>query len=332
MLKDNQKNNSVTSPTQQIVALQSLGASHCIKGQHDKSLNVFLHTPVLPPHDDNRTTKRKSPNKSSPSSECKHYVNYVDIENNAMHRAKANHHVNKKQQPTTTSSSITKKNKKNILISSYNTTVLPMIEYHFLQQYLLQSFFFSSFLQDNNDNNNNDTNSKTSSFPPIVALIYLIGLDLSADFLIKYTSLSTSTMNTQDETNNFLPIDIVCKQLKKISPKLLYWYLHILFVCRDEIYTNFSSIYTPPKIILDLHYDHLKLFLDYSADIYVNDHDNAVDVVVNDSGEKKKKRNLKRSSSDFIVNSMNDDSPFLTFLKVSIHLYRYIFIINFLTM
>ena len=108
--------------------------------------------------------------------------------------------------------------------------------------------------------------------------------------------------------------------------------MHILFAHRDEIHPNFSSIYKPPKIILDLHYDNLKLFLDYYADIYVNDHENDVDAVVNYSGEKKMKSNLKRSTSDFIVNSMNDDSPLLTKLNANIHLHRCIFIINVLKM
>ena len=52
-----------------------------------------------------------------------------------------------------------------------------------------------------------------------------------------------------------------------------------------------------------------KVILDYATDV----HDDDVDVFVTNGGEKKKKRNLKISSSDFIVKSMSNDSLFLNF-------------------
>lgn len=142
--------------------------------------------------------------------------------------------------------------------------VLNMIEMHHLHQCLLNDRFLSS----------------ADEFPPLFALVRLVGLNSLGDFLIDHcvppqqtrdgresSSLQSSIpSSTTEERRGTLPLDLVAQQLEG-SPKLLYWYLHLVFTRKPNAYVHFSSTANPPPILNRLHRKHLDLYVKF-ADSY----------------------------------------------------------------
>lgn len=101
---------------------------------------------------------------------------------------------------------------------------------------------------------------------PILSLMRLIGLDLVGKFLIRSTSLPASSTSSKlgNERRGTLPVDLVADQLS-LSPKLLLWYLHSIFISKPEIYVKFPNTANPPPEIINLHKTHLDLAIKYAG-------------------------------------------------------------------
>jgi hypothetical protein len=126
-------------------------------------------------------------------------------------------------------------------ISNY-CYLLPFIENHHLYQNLLEK---------------GNKDSKPIRLP-LLSLLTLVGLDVVGDFLIEHRVLpQTQTTNnftqrntkesvpnqgSKEERRGTLPIDLVAEQFST-RPKLLLWYLHIVFVRKPEVYVTFKNFY-----------------------------------------------------------------------------------------
>jgi vacuolar protein sorting-associated protein 41 len=113
---------------------------------------------------------------------------------------------------------------------------------------------------------------------PICSLIRLVGLELAGDFLIEHcitpqqkkvndkpsTSLpyGSKSSKTVGERRGTLPLNLVVDQL---TPKLVHWYLHLVFVRKPEIYVKFPSTANPSPVIASLHKKHLDLHIKYAG-------------------------------------------------------------------
>jgi hypothetical protein len=138
--------------------------------------------------------------------------------------------------------------------------VIFLIEKHHLHQFILDENFLPSELE-------------TS---PIEALVMLVGLDCLGNFLCKHCAApqknqSSSTEKiigsvgpNQEQRLGTLPIDAVARQLER-KPKLLHWYLHMIFKKRPELYVRFPTTSVPPPIVTDLHRKHLDLHIQYAG-------------------------------------------------------------------
>jgi hypothetical protein len=145
--------------------------------------------------------------------------------------------------------------------------VLAFIEHHHLHEYILSPTFLS----------------EDESSSPLFALVRLVGLDLMGDFLIRHcvaaqqssagtgsTALrqpspkSSASDKTSGERRGTLPLDLVVSQLE-VSPKLLHWYLHLVFVRKPDIYVKFPNTANPPAAITILHRKHLELYIKYAG-------------------------------------------------------------------
>ena len=148
--------------------------------------------------------------------------------------------------------------------------IFAIMEYHNLHRYLLDESFVPQVDIGSNE---------PDPVPPIVALIRLVGLKLTGDFLVKYCTLPTFTelskksnasstnekKSSNDESSSYLPITTVSNQLQS-RPKLLFWYLNLIFVHRQELYVNFPNTSVAPSVIIDLHRKHFDLFLNFSEE------------------------------------------------------------------
>lgn len=137
--------------------------------------------------------------------------------------------------------------------------VLSLIEMHQLHHFLLhQNYSF--------DNHENDSEVCT----PIVSLIKLVGLKRAGAFLKESCSPPDGVLSAADRSVSFasLPLDLVANQLKS-RPKLLYWYLFLLFAHKAEMYVKFATTAVPPLVITELHRTQFFLFVDY-ADVKVS--------------------------------------------------------------
>lgn len=144
--------------------------------------------------------------------------------------------------------------------------VLSIIESHHLQECLLNGDFLSS----------------EDSFPPLFALVRLVGIGSLGDFLIEHcvapqsveparqslTSRGAGTSLLYDKTvgerRGTLPIDLVADQLEG-SPKLLYWYLHVVFSRKPSVYVRFPNTTNPPPAITGLHRTNIGLYIRYAG-------------------------------------------------------------------
>lgn len=128
----------------------------------------------------------------------------------------------------------------------------------------------------------------TSFFPSnvncsqVCALVRLVGLQLAGEFLIENcvapqkmsgTSSTDNSSGRQEssqhavsvkERRGTLPLDMVAEQLSG-SPKLLHWYLHLVFSRKPELYVKFPTTANPPSVITNLHKKHLDLYIKYTG-------------------------------------------------------------------
>lgn len=133
--------------------------------------------------------------------------------------------------------------------------VLSLLELHQLHHFLLQQNYFYV-----------DNTCDTETCSPIVSLIKLVGLERAGLFLMESCSPPDDVSSTlNDETVHYasLPLDLVADQLKS-RPKLLYWYLFLLFVQKPEMYVKFATTAVPPVVVTDLHRTQFFLFVDHA--------------------------------------------------------------------
>lgn len=141
--------------------------------------------------------------------------------------------------------------------------LLSLIELYQLHHFLLQRNYY--FI---------DQRNESDVCPPIVSLIMLVGLELAGRFLMDSCSppdgvSSFAVENASGEACGVnvylasLPLDLVSDQLKS-SPRLLYWYLFLLFVQKPEMYVKFATTAVPPVVITELHRIQFSLFIDYA--------------------------------------------------------------------
>jgi hypothetical protein len=141
--------------------------------------------------------------------------------------------------------------------------LLSLIELYQLHHFLLQRNYY--FI---------DQRDESDVCPPIVSLIKLVGLGLAGRFLMDSCSppddvSSFAVENSSGEACGVkvylasLPLDLVSDQLKP-TPRLLYWYLFLLFVQKPEMYVKFATTAVPPVVITELHRTQFSLFVDYA--------------------------------------------------------------------
>jgi vacuolar protein sorting-associated protein 41 len=140
--------------------------------------------------------------------------------------------------------------------------VLSLIE----NKHLFQCLLDESFL------------SREAGTLPLIALIRLVGLELAGGFLMEHcvapqketkiaeaSGQTRSSDRTGGERRGTLPLDLVAAQLEA-SPKLLYWYLHLVFVHNPDLYVRFPNTANPPPIITALHRKALDLYINYAGE------------------------------------------------------------------
>jgi hypothetical protein len=147
---------------------------------------------------------------------------------------------------------------------SYYVHVLSIIEHHHLHQCLLDPNFVS----------------KDDKAPPLLALLQLVGVEYLGKFLIDNCVLpqnqfmldhgcndnhETFVDKTGGERRGTLPLDLVATQLDG-RPKLLHWYLDLVFRHKPDIYVNFPTTANPPESITKLHRKHVDLYIKFSGD------------------------------------------------------------------
>ena len=144
--------------------------------------------------------------------------------------------------------------------------VLPMIANHNLHDCLLNIEMLPDMV----------------SSSPICAVARLVGLDAMGEFLMEHcvgpeqkepsaqqssqrsTYLPPAASTATTDRRGTLPLDLVAQQLAG-SPKLLHWYLHLVFTKKPEVYVKFPNTTTPPAAITSLHKKHLDLHIKFAG-------------------------------------------------------------------
>ena len=93
---------------------------------------------------------------------------------------------------------------------------------------------------------------------PLYALICLLGLDKSGEFLVENCT-GASTYKSPIG----MPIDAVASRLKP-TPKILCWFLNLMLYRKPEHYISFSNTSIPPPSIVELHRCHFELLVDFT--------------------------------------------------------------------
>jgi vacuolar protein sorting-associated protein 41 len=62
-----------------------------------------------------------------------------------------------------------------------------------------------------------------------------------------------------------MPLNMVADQLSA-SPKLLLWYLHLIFTEKPEVYVKFPTTANPPPIVTQLHKKQLDLYIKHAGE------------------------------------------------------------------
>eukprot|EP00934_Nitzschia_sp_Nitz4_P003674 Nitzschia sp. Nitz4//scaffold11_size288233//2865//7314//NITZ4_000723-RA/size288233-processed-gene-0.132-mRNA-1//1//CDS//3329533921//3664//frame0 len=137
--------------------------------------------------------------------------------------------------------------------------VLGLVENQHLHRLLLDSGFLARSTPE----------LRALQVSPLFALLQLVGLDRVGDFLVEHcvsTERSDQFGSQLDrESSETIPIDLVAKQLKS-SPPLMYWYLNLLFMRRQELYVKFPRNSIPPASVTELHRQHFQLLIDFAGD------------------------------------------------------------------
>jgi len=167
--------------------------------------------------------------------------------------------------------------------------VVSFIENRSLHRYLLDS-------------------SLISGQTPIFALLRLVGLDLVGGLLMKNCVGATEEKKQQratlrtgstpreehDEKRATMPLDVVAAQLES-NPKIYFWYLHSLFVCKPELYVSFPKTANPPTSITSLHRKAFDLYIQFA-------------------GEKRDSSKALQGVETYLVTQV--ETPLLSFLRV----------------
>ena len=135
------------------------------------------------------------------------------------------------------------------------TFLLDIIDSHHLQQCLLDGHFLS--------------NSNSKKVVPIFSLLQLVGFKAMGDFLIEHCvpPQVTESMVSRDhsERRGTLPLDLVAAQLEG-SPRILHWYLRLVFIRKPETYVRFPNSVNPPRAVAELHRVHFGLHVDFAGE------------------------------------------------------------------
>lgn len=113
--------------------------------------------------------------------------------------------------------------------------------------------------------------SPRSTLSPLFAFLRLVDLDLAGKFLMEHcvaprdASQKKASSSTTDERSGRLPLNLVAEQFES-SPKLLFWYLHLLFTEKPELYVSFPKTANPPASITYLHRKSLDLYVSFAGD------------------------------------------------------------------
>eukprot|EP00978_Attheya_sp_CCMP212_P014526 scaffold37028_cov57-Attheya_sp.AAC.17 len=228
------------------VAYEAMAETYFMKGQYEEALKFFLllgacHSPQSEPAWEKAAIE---------------FVNDTPVDI-----------------PSTSSTTATTATSVTLLPTHSYQHVLAMIESHNMQRCLLQNDFLPDIdipieMLLDTSNGKESLTKQTLLSQPISALICLIGLELCGQFLVDNcvapsgSATGSSTQNEKGASN--LPLDMVADQLRS-RPKLLHWYLHLIFVHKPEIYAKFPSTAVPPRVITDLHRTHLELYVEYDA-------------------------------------------------------------------
>ena len=169
--------------------------------------------------------------------------------------------------------------------------VLAMIESHQMHTLLLHEEFLvqssSSSPTPTNNVLSEDIHTNTIITNPVIALICLVGLDLTGRFLVEHCTLpkSGSTLRHSSSTTTIqsahtsasshpspppppssaLPIDLLAARFQS-RPGLLHWFLDLVFREKPEVYVKFPNTAVPPKTVTDLHRLHFGLHVEFDPD------------------------------------------------------------------
>jgi len=114
-----------------------------------------------------------------------------------------------------------------------------------------------------------------NKFQPLLALLRLVGLKRTGDFLIEHCAAPELQVTNDrgmfgDDTVDAqrpetMPLDQVAQQLES-TPALMHWYLNLVFLKRPEYYVKFPNHSMPPDVVTELHRKHFELHIQYAGD------------------------------------------------------------------
>jgi len=200
--------------------------------------------------------------------------------------------------------------------------VLVMMEAHQMHGLLLRQNFLVQSTSSSSSSSSSSSNTVITN--PLIALICLVGLDLTGHFLVEHCTLPklrhSSSTTTVHSTNSYgysssspfssssssaLPINLLASQLES-RPKLLHWFLNLLFWEKPEVYVKFPNTAVPPSAVTDLHRLHFELHVEFALD-----HRQSSRLV--HRGSVRKRLAVVPSYEDMEV-----ESPLMSFLKLAL--------------
>lgn len=142
------------------------------------------------------------------------------------------------------------------------TFLLDLIDSHHLQQCLLEDNFMSDL--------------RSKKVVPLFSLLQLVGFNEMGMFLIEHcvppqvmerntNPLHEAAVALGEERRGTLPLDLVAAQLEG-SPRILHWYLHLVFSKKPEVFVRFPNTAYPPQAVTELHRRHFDLYLDFAGE------------------------------------------------------------------
>jgi vacuolar protein sorting-associated protein 41 len=134
------------------------------------------------------------------------------------------------------------------------TYVLDVVDSHNLHQFLLDDQFLSV--------------SGSKEVAPLFPLLQLVGFVEMGKFLVEHcVPPQLKQKKRQDgveERIGTLPLDRVADQMKQ-RPRILHWYLHLIFDKKPEVYVRFPNTAYPPPAVTDLHRLHFDFCVQFSG-------------------------------------------------------------------